>query len=397
MLARNGAIIMLRSKDRILTTHTGSLPRPPELIRLYVRRSRGEAVDPAEVAAAGKAALAWVVPKQIEAGIDVGNNGEQQRESFFLYLRDRLTGLGGSWERTSRADVDRYPVFRKMWNEQHAGKVQVSSFSMLPKAIGAVTYKDDRAIRDECADFRATLDRTPDAFRESFMTAPSPGILASTILNEYYDGQAAYLRALGAALQVEYEAIVASGFILQIDAPDLALERHISYKDRPLADFVAFVESVVATINAALANVPRDRVRLHVCWGNSESPHDCDVPLQNILPVLQQANVGGLVLPFANPRHGHEFRCFAKTPLADDQILVAGVIDSLTNFVEHPELVADRIERVAAVVGDPTRVLAGTDCGFDTSAGWGRVAEDVVWAKLASLREGARIASERLF
>jgi 5-methyltetrahydropteroyltriglutamate--homocysteine methyltransferase len=388
---------MLRSNDRILTTHTGSLPRPPDLIRLYVRRSRGEAVDPAEIAAAGKAALAWVVPKQIEAGIDVGNNGEQQRESFFLYLRDRLTGLGGSWERTSRADVDRYPVFRKMWNEQHAGKVQVSSFSMLPKAIGAVTYKDDRAIRDECADFRATLDRTPDAFRESFMTAPSPGILASTIFNEFYDGQAAYLRALGAALQVEYEAIVASGFILQIDAPDLALERHISYKDRPLADFLAFVESVVATINAALANVPRDRVRLHVCWGNSESPHDCDVPLQDILPVLRQADVGGLVLPFANPRHGHEFRCFARTPLADDQILVAGVIDSLTNFVEHPELVADRIERVAAVVGDPTRVLAGTDCGFDTSAGWGRVAEDVVWAKLASLREGARIASERLF
>jgi 5-methyltetrahydropteroyltriglutamate--homocysteine methyltransferase len=397
MLGRNRTTLMLRSEHRILTTHTGSLPRPAELTRLYVRRSRGEAVDPAAIAAAGRAALAWVVPKQIEAGIDVGNNGEQQRESFFLYLRDRLTGLGGSWERTSRADVERYPAFKKMWNEQHAAKVQVSSFSMLPKAIGEVTYKDDRAIRDECADFRAVLTQTPDGFREPFMTAPSPGILASTIFNEYYDGQAAYLRALGAALRVEYEAIVAAGFLLQIDAPDLALERHISYKDRPLADFVAFVESVVATINAALANVPRDRVRLHVCWGNSESPHDCDVPLPDILPALLQANVGGLVLPFANPRHGHEFRCFAGTPLKDDQILVAGVIDSLTNFVEHPELVADRIERVAAVVGDPTRVLAGTDCGFDTSAGWGRVAEDVVWAKLASLREGARIASGRLF
>jgi 5-methyltetrahydropteroyltriglutamate--homocysteine methyltransferase len=388
---------MLRSDDRILTTHTGSLPRPPDLTRLYVRRSRGEAVDPAAIDAAGKAALAWVVPKQIEAGIDVGNNGEQQRDSFFLYLRDRLTGLGGSWERSSRADVERYPVFKKMWTEQHAARTQVTSFSLLPKAVGAVVYMDDRAIRDECADFQAILERTPGAFREPFMTAPSPGILASTIFNEYYDGEVAYLRALGAALRVEYEAIVAAGFLLQIDAPDLALERHISYKDRPLKDFVAFVERVVATINAALANVPRDRVRLHVCWGNSESPHDCDVPLQDILPVLLQANVGGLVLPFANPRHGHEFRCFAKTPLKDDQILVAGVIDSLTNFVEHPEVVADRIERVAAVVGDPTRVLAGTDCGFDTSAGWGRVAEDVVWAKLASLREGARIASERLF
>jgi 5-methyltetrahydropteroyltriglutamate--homocysteine methyltransferase len=161
--------------------------------------------------------------------------------------------------------------------------------------------------------------------------------------------------------------------------------------------FVAFVEQVVATINRALANVPRDRVRLHVCWGNSESPHDADVALEDILPALQQANVGGFVLPFANPRHAHEFKCFTKRPLANDQILVAGVIDVLTNFVEHPEVVADRLERVAAVVGDPPRVQAGTDCGFDTSAGWGRVAEDVVWAKLASMREGARLASQRLF
>ncbi|HKA81790.1 MAG TPA: epoxyalkane--coenzyme M transferase, partial [Xanthobacteraceae bacterium] len=182
-----------------------------------------------------------------------------------------------------------------------------------------------------------------------------------------------------------------------IDAPDLALERHISYKDRPLKDFQKFVETVVAAINGALRNIPSDRVRLHVCWGNSETPHDCDVPLEDILPVLQQAKVGGLVLPFAGPRHAHEFRCFGKCPLADDQILVAGVIDPLTNIVEHPEVVADRIERVAAVIGDPSRVLAGTDCGFDTSAGWGRVAEDVVWAKLRSLRDGARLASQRLF
>ena len=198
-------------------------------------------------------------------------------------------------------------------------------------------------------------------------------------------------------MQVEYEAIVRHGFLLQIDAPDLALERHITYKDRPLAAFQEFVELTVATINTALADVPRDRVRLHVCWGNSESPHDRDVPLEDILPILLKADVGGLVLPFANPRHAHEFKLFGKMRLADDQVLVAGVIDSLTNFVEHPEVVADRIERVAASVGDPSRVLAGTDCGFDTSAGWGRVAEDVVWAKLRSLRDGAKLASERLF
>jgi 5-methyltetrahydropteroyltriglutamate--homocysteine methyltransferase len=235
------------------------------------------------------------------------------------------------------------------------------------------------------------------AFVEPFMSAPSPGILAMAVRNEHYDTLEAYLAALGAALKVEYEAIVRHGLVLQIDAPDLALERHITYKEQPVAAFVGFVEQVVTAINTALENVPRERVRLHVCWGNSESPHDSDVPLEDILPTLQRARVGGFVLPFANPRHAHEFRCFERHPLAHDQILVAGVIDSLTNFVEHPEVVADRIERVAAVVGDPSRVIAGTDCGFDTSAGWGRVAEDVVWAKLASMRDGARLASQRLF
>ncbi|MBZ5521198.1 MAG: cobalamin-independent methionine synthase II family protein [Acidobacteriia bacterium] len=380
-----------------MTTHTGSLPRPRELTRLYALRARGEAVDAAEIDRAGRDAVRSVVRKQHDAGIDVGNNGEQQRDSFFLYLKSRLSGLGGSWERPSRADVDRYPDFKRMWIEQHASRTQVSALGGLPKAIGEVRYLDDRAIDDECRHFVAVLAENPGVFVEPFMSAPSPGILATAVRNEHYDTLANYLAALGRALQVEYEAIVRNGLLLQIDAPDLALERHITWKDRLVGEFVGFVEQVVATINRALVNVPRDRVRLHVCWGNSESPHDCDVPLDDILPALQQANVGGFVLPFANPRHAHEFRCFARHPLADDQVLVAGVIDSLTNFVEHPEVVADRIERVAAVVGDPTRVLAGTDCGFDTSAGWGRVAEDVVWAKLASLRDGARLASERLF
>jgi 5-methyltetrahydropteroyltriglutamate--homocysteine methyltransferase len=388
---------MQHSTSRILTTHTGSLPRPRELTRLYALRARGEAVDAAEVDRAGRDAVRAVVAKQHGAGIDVGNNGEQPRDSFFLYLKARLSGLGGSWERPSRADVDRYPDFKRMWIEQHASRTQVSALGGLPKAIGEVRYLDARAIEDECRDFKAVLAENPGVFVEPFMSAPSPGILATAVRNEHYDSMESYLAALGRALQVEYEAIVRSGLLLQIDAPDLALERHITWKDKPTAEFVAFVEQVVATINRALVNVPRDRVRLHVCWGNSESPHDCDVPLDDILSALQQADVGGFVLPFANPRHAHEFKCFAKHPLADDQVLVAGVIDSLTNFVEHPEVVADRIERVAAVVGDPTRVLAGTDCGFDTSAGWGRVAEDVVWAKLASLRDGARLASERLF
>jgi len=388
---------MQRSQTRILTTHTGSLPRPRELTQLYAIRARGDAVDAAAIDRAGQDAVRASVRKQHDAGIDVGNNGEQQRDSFFLYLKQRLSGLGGSWERPSRADVERYPDFKRMWIEQHAARTQVSNLGGLPKAIGEVRYLDSKAIEDECGFFNEVLGENPGVFIEPFMNAPSPGILATAVRNEHYDSPAAYLAALGRALQVEYEAIVNTGFVLQIDAPDLALERHITYKDEPVAVFVDFVEQVVATINRALVNVPRDRVRLHVCWGNSESPHDCDVPLEDILPALQQANVGAFFLPFANPRHAHEFRCFERYPLKDDQLLIAGVIDSLTNFVEHPEVVADRIERVAATVGDPSRVLAGTDCGFDTSAGWGRVAEDVVWAKLRSLRDGARLASKRLF
>jgi 5-methyltetrahydropteroyltriglutamate--homocysteine methyltransferase len=388
---------MRRSTDRILVTHTGSLPRPAALTRLYALRSRGQPVDLAEIERAGREAVGHSVAKQAEVGIDVGNNGEQQRDSFFLYLTERLTGLGGSWDRPSRADVDRYPGFRQMWEEQHTGRIQVSLRSQLPKAIGEVHYKDEAAMRRECEDFAGALGQRPNAFTEAFMCAPSPGIVASAMLNEHYDTRKSYLQALGVALRVEYEMIARHGFILQIDAPDLALERHLTYKDKPLSDFLQFVEEVIAVINTAIENIPRDRVRLHVCWGNTESPHDSDVPLADILPVIRKANVGGFVLPFANPRHAHEFRCFAASPLDDDQVLVAGVIDSLTNFVEHPEVVADRIERVAAAVGDPTRVLAGTDCGFDTSAGLGRVAEDVVWAKLASLAEGARLASKRLF
>jgi 5-methyltetrahydropteroyltriglutamate--homocysteine methyltransferase len=388
---------MQRSTSRILTTHTGSLPRPPELTRLYALRAAGQPADGGEIARAGDAAVRRSVERQRAAGIDIGNNGEQQRDSFFLYLRDRLSGLGGRWERPSRADVDRYPEFRRMFMEQHARRTEISAFTGLPKAIGEVKYVDASAIADECRHFQAVLGEMPGAFAEPFMTAPSPGIVALAVRNEYYDTLDTYLAALGAALRIEYEAIAAHGFVLQIDAPDLALERHVTFKDRPAGDFVGFVEQVVATINHAIAAIPRDRVRLHVCWGNSETPHDCDVPLEDILPALLKARVGGLVLPFANPRHAHEFRCFEKHPLGADQILVAGVIDSLTNFVEHPEVVADRLERIAAAVGDKTRVLAGTDCGFDTLAGWGRVAEDVVWAKLASLSEGARLASRRLF
>ena len=386
---------MRRSEDRILTTHTGSLPRPPELTRLHIRRARGELVDAAELDRLGKEALRWVVAKQAQSGVDIGNNGEQQREGFFLHIRHRMSGFGGSWQRRTRADALRYPVFRRIMEEQLASREAVSNMGP-PKAIAAVRYLGRDAVEAECADFRAALAETGTEFVEPFLTAPSPGIIAGAMKNEHYPTEQAYLDDLGAALREEYEAIVEAGVLLQLDCPDLALERHLSYQDRPLGDFLGFVERVVATINAALVNIPPGQVRLHVCWGNYEGPHDSDVPLAEILPILRQAKVGAFFLPFANPRHAHEYKVFEKQPLGEDQILIAGVIDSLTNFVEHPEAVADRIERVAQAVGDPHRVIAGTDCGFDTSAGMGRVAEDVVWAKLKSLAEGARLASAHL-
>ena len=388
---------MMRSERRILTTHTGSLPRPPELTQLYQRRNRGEAVDPEQIEELASAAVRDVVRKQLAAGIDIGNDGEQRRDSFHLYVRERLTGLGGSWQRPARSDVERYPVFKEMRRRLTEAFPSAINDANLPTAIGDVHYQKHDAIEQECDDFGAALREVDGKFVEQFLTAPSPGIVATTIQNRHYDSQAGYLAALGAALQVEYEAIVERGFLLQLDCPDLGLERHLYFGDRPLSEFLAFVENVVAVLNNALANIPRDRVRMHVCWGNSESPHDCDVPLDDVLPIILQTKVGALVLPFANSRHAHEFHCFEKLPLADDQLLIAGVIDTLTNVVEHPEVVADRIQRVAQVVGDPRRVLAGTDCGFDTSAGLGRVASDVVWAKLASLAEGARLASQRLF
>jgi 5-methyltetrahydropteroyltriglutamate--homocysteine methyltransferase len=385
---------MLRSETRILTTHAGSLPRPAELTQLYARRARGASVDPAAIEQAGQAALRWVVPKQLEAGIDIGNNGEQQREAFFLYVQRRMSGFGGSWNRPAFADMTRYPAYAAMITSQAAATEHVSLRGALPKAVGEVRYLDRELISAECADFSAVLSEGGGRFAQPFLTAPSPGIIATAMQNAWYDTEDAYLAALGEALRTEYETIVQHGYVLQIDAPDLAMERHITFQDRPLADFVKFIERVIATINTALANVPRESVRLHVCWGNYQGPHDCDVPLADILPVLKQARVGALVLPFANPRHAHEYRALAGLPR--DQLVVAGVIDSVTNYIEHPEVVADRLEQIARMLGDPARLIAGTDCGFDTSAGRGAVAEDVVWAKLRSLSEGARIASARL-
>jgi 5-methyltetrahydropteroyltriglutamate--homocysteine methyltransferase len=386
-----------KSDPRILTTHAGSLPRPPELTHLFASRSRGQTVDEKALAAAGRDAVAWVVAKQREIGIDVISNGEQQRESFVLYLRRRLSGIGGQGDRAPFADIESYPKFKKERARAIAARQAVSNVAFLPKCTGPITYIGKAELDAECAVLKAADAASGRTAVSPFLTTASPGILASIVKNEHYPSFDAYIDAIATALRIEYETIVGSGFYLQIDAPDLALERHVAFSKRPLKDFQQFVDRVIAAINTALVNIPREKVRLHVCWGNYEGPHDHDVPLADILPILCRAKVGSLYLPFANPRHAHEYKVFQHQPLAEDQMLVAGVIDTVTNYIEHSEVVADRIERIAKAFGDPARVLAGTDCGFDTSAGMGRVAEDIVWAKLSSLVEGARLASKRLF
>ena len=388
---------MQRSDERILTTHTGSLPRPEHLTALFAARAAGETIDETELAEEGALAVADVVRRQLDAGIDVGNDGEQSREAFFLYVQRRMSGFAPGGIRPGFQDVERHPDFKAMRTAYTASRRAVSNQAP-PKVTGEVRYLDRALIEAECREFRTALDAAaPATFVETFLTAPSPGIVAAAVPNEHYDTFDRYLKALTDALAIEYRTIVEQGFLLQLDCPDLALERHVLFQDRPLSEFVDFVEAVVDAINGALVGIPRDRVRLHVCWGNYEGPHDCDVPLADIVRPILQAKAGALLLPFANARHSHEIRCLEGGVLDDDQLLIAGVIDTTTNYVEHPEVVAERLERAARTIGDPRRVLAGTDCGFDTSAGMGRVAPGIVWAKLAAMVEGARIASTRLF
>lgn len=386
----------MTSGRRILTTHAGSLPRPSRLVQLYAHRVNGEPVDEGLLAAEGDAATRAVVASQREAGIDVPSDGEQVREGFFLYVQRRMSGFGGRWERRPSREFDAYPAFAERRRQALATTTGVTNFSP-PMAVGPIRYEDRAANAAEIAGFKAALAAAGHGFADAFITAPSPGIVAMAMKNQYYPDDHAYLSDVAQALKVEYQAAIEAGLLLQIDAPDLALERHLTYADRPVADFVGFVDRVVATINTAIAGLPRDRIRLHVCWGNYEGPHDHDVDLRDILPSILQADVGTFMLPFANPRHQHEIKVFRDIPLAKDQSLIVGCIDTQTAYVEHPEVIADRLERAAGMIGDPARIQAGTDCGFDTSAGMGRVTADIVWAKLRSLREGADLAAERLF
>jgi 5-methyltetrahydropteroyltriglutamate--homocysteine methyltransferase len=380
---------VLTSDARMLTTHAGSLPRPRALAELHGRRSRGEPVDDSELRRAIEAATAAVIDAQVEAGIDVGNDGEQARESFFTYVQHRMTGFGGTSRRPLMRDLLDHPDFLELAGPRYE-RMKVNLMAA-PAAVSEVAYRDTAEVGAEC-------DLVAGApFGQTFMTAASPGIVASAMENRHYGSREEYVRAVAAALRTEYRFIVDRGLLLQVDAPDLAMERHTLFADRPLDEFLAWVELVVDAINGALAGIDPGDVRLHVCWGNYEGPHTRDVALREILPLLYGAKVGALVVSMANARHAHEFACFEERPLPDGMVLVAGVIDTTSNYVEHEEVVADRLARVARAVGDPRRVIAGTDCGFDTSAGIGDVAPSLVWEKLRALRAGADLATERLY
>jgi len=380
---------VITSETRILTTHAGSLPRPPELAELHGRRSRGEPVAAEELRSIVERATVASIAAQIDAGIDVGNDGEQARESFFTYVQHRMTGFGGSSRRALMRDLTDHPDFIELALPRFA-RMKVDLMGA-PAAVAAVSYPDTAEVEAECA----LVAGAP--FVQTFMTAASPGIVVAAMEDRHYGSREEYIGAVADAIRTEYRFIVDQGLLLQIDAPDLAMERHTLFADRPLGEFLGWVDLVVDHINHALAGIDPSDVRLHVCWGNYEGPHTRDVPLQEILPLLYRARVGGLVISMANARHAHEYACFERHPLPDHMQLIAGVIDTTSNYVEHPEVVADRLARVARAVGDPRRIIAGTDCGFDTSAGLGDVAASLVWEKLRAMRAGADLATERLF
>jgi len=386
---------MSSSENRILTTHAGSLPRPEKLAEMLGRVSRHEAVDEASLEQLIAESTTRVIARQLECGIDIGNNGEQSRESFFTYVQHRMSGFSGKSQRPVMSDLVRYPSYREIL-AQTLSRVKVNLLHA-PQATGDVRYTGFDAVKKECDDFRRALDQQKSRFVDTFMTAPSPGIIAAAMLNAHYPSLGEYVTALGTALKVEYETIVNGGFTLQIDAPDLAMERHTSFAGKPLKDFLEFVDMVIAAINGAIANLPKEKVRLHVCWGNYEGPHTDDVALDEIIDHIYRAKVSALLLSMANPRHEHEYHSLQRHPLPSGMNLIVGAVDTTTNYVEHPEVIADRIERAARAVGDPRRVMAGTDCGFDTSAGFGMIADDLVWEKLRALSDGAAIASRRLF
>ncbi len=382
---------MIFSRDRILTTHVGSLPRNDTLTELLVSQEAGESIDLKKLAAEKDKAVADVVGRQVAAGIDAGNDGEQQRVGFQTYVPQRMSGFGGESKRPLARDLKEFP---ELINQLKARFPQRSKSTNAPEAQAELKYLDMAPIQEEIARFKKAAD---GKFADTFMTAPSPGIVATTMINAHYDSHEAYLDALAREMAKEYKAIADAGLTLQIDAPDLAMSRVMNFQDQTDAEFVKTCELHVEAINKGIAGIPREQVRLHVCWGNFDGPHMFDIELKHVLPIFLKANASYLSIEFANPRHAHEYATLKSIGLPKDMVLIPGTIETTSNFVEHPELVARRIEEAVDAVGDRERVIASTDCGFGTFAGREWVLAAIAWKKLESLRQGADIASKRLW
>jgi 5-methyltetrahydropteroyltriglutamate--homocysteine methyltransferase len=380
---------MKLSTDRILTTHVGSLPRPQSVVDFLFAQDRGEAYDPAKFDATIRWGVLEAVQKQRDAGVDIVSDGEMGKISYATYIRHRLTGFEGDSARPTPQDLEDFPGYRdKLVSAGASAKYQ------RPVCRGPIKVKDMEPLKHDISRMKDALSQVKVV--EGFMNAVSPGTIAVFQPNEYYPSHAAYMEALAGAMRSEYEAIVDSGLLLQIDCPDLAMGRHSRFRDLTDDEFLKGAEIQVEALNHALANVPADRVRMHVCWGNYQGPHTHDLPLATILPIVLKAKPMALLLEGANPRHEHEWEIWSAQKLPGDKVLVPGVIASSHNYVEHPELVAQRIIRYANLVGRE-RVIAGTDCGFGTFAGFGPVYPEFCWLKLRSLSEGAGLASAKLW
>jgi 5-methyltetrahydropteroyltriglutamate--homocysteine methyltransferase len=377
------------SDHRVLTTHVGSLPRPQSVVDQVWAEDKGEPVDYDVYTQVMRDAVGDVVRKQLESGVDVVSDGEMSKIGYATYIRHRLSGFEvGDVPRATPADLDAYPSFR----DRLAASGATAKY-LRPICRGEITYEHRGPLERDLDVFTTVLER--EGHEQAFMNAPSPGIIALFQPNEYYPSTEEYLNAIAEAMKTEYEAIVEAGLLLQVDAPDLAMGRHIMYRNSTDEEFVAAVKTHVAAINQALRDVPADRVRVHLCWGNYEGPHHLDIDLPKIVDDVVQLKPQTIVFEASNPRHAHDWATWAQAPIPPDKILAPGVLDTTTNYIEHPELVAERILRFAEIVGGD-RVLAATDCGFGTWAGFGPIDESICWAKLASMAEGAKLASERL-
>ncbi len=375
--------------DRILTTHVGSLPRPKDVSDMLFAREAGQPVDAGAFAAAVSAAVHGVVARQKSAGVDIPSDGEMSKISYATYISERLTGFSGDSERRVPADLLDVPSYAK-----RLAKSGGTPSYKRPCCTGAVAVRTMEPLEADIARFQAALGAS--GYEQGFMNAAAPGVIALFQPNRHYADDDAYLDALSQAMAVEFRGIVEAGLVLQIDSPDLGLGRQTMYADRTEDEFVHRIGAHVAALNAALSGIPPERVRLHLCWGNYEGPHTHDVPLARILPTVLGIHAGALSFEGANPRHGHEWRVFEDVKLPDDKTIIPGVLDSSTNYVEHPDLIAERLVRYAGLVGRD-RVIGGSDCGFSTFAGFGVVDPDIVWMKLGSLTEGARRASAVLW